>query len=170
MLSVMIPAPPIPRDWFDYMNFVIGVVGLALTLWAVRQATGAKRASQQTASSLRRHTAAADFESLMRMAKELHWYVEKGDMAEARLRTTDLRAELAAAVRLHEGFLKIGIAELKDKQLDLKLVADGLNLASGRLSHPEKARLLGITGAILELLAGQYGQLWSSVEREVSNG
>ena len=158
------------HDWVDWTDFCLGWLGLALTLWAVYQATGAKQASKHTANSLLRHTAAADFEALMRSAKELHGYVQRGNMAEARLRTTDMRMDLAAAVKQHMGFLKDEAAKLQEKQLDLKLIAEALNQTPGKLSHSEKTRLLGITGAILEMLAGLHGQLWSSVEREVSNG
>jgi hypothetical protein len=62
----------------------MGLVVLALTLWAVWQAKGAKEAARSAERSFRRHSAAADFESLARMAKELHGYVEGGRMSEAR--------------------------------------------------------------------------------------
>jgi hypothetical protein len=107
----------------------------------------------------------------MRLAKELHGYVEDGKMAEARLRTTDLRSDLAIAIRRHEAFLgNEQVPALREKQFDLKLVTDGLNRGSGSLSGTEKTRLLKITGAILEVLAAQTGGLRSGVEKEVSNG
>jgi len=141
------------------------VTGLGLTLWAVAQATGAKTAAERAENSIRRHNAEVDFDSLARMAKELHGYVEDGRMSEARLRTTDLRSELALAIRQHKVFLGNQLISLKEKQLDLKLVTDGLNRKSNDLSQTERVRLLGITGAILEVLAGQCGELRSEVER-----
>jgi hypothetical protein len=161
---------PIPRDWFDWSNASLGVVGLGLTLWAVAQATGAKAAAQRAEKSVRRHNAEVDFASLARMAKELHGYVEAGRVAEARIRTTDLRSDLALAIRLHEVFLGNQREKLEGKQYDLTLVAAGLNRRDGDLSQSERVRLLGIIGAILDLLAGQCGNLRSSVEKEASNG
>jgi hypothetical protein len=161
---------PIPRDWFDWSNAGVGVAGLGLTLWAVAQATGAKRAARRAEQSVIRHNAEVDFGSLARMAKELHGYVEGGMMQEARLRTTDLRSELALAIRLHAAFLGDRLNLMKEKQLDLTLVTDGLNRKSGDLSQSERVRLLRITGAILDLLAGQCGELRLSVEKEASNG
>jgi hypothetical protein len=160
----------IPRDWFDWSNAGVGLVGLALTLWAVGQAKGAKVAAQRAESSIRRHNAAADFGSFARMAKELHGYVENGKMSEARLRTTDLRSDLALAIRLYGALLGPRITELEDKQLELTLVTDGLNRNPEDLSGTERIRLLEITGAILDLLAGQCGELRSDAERGVSNG
>jgi hypothetical protein len=104
------------------------------------------------------------------MAKELHGYVEGGMMSEARLRTTDLRLELALAICLHEAFLGSQINQLKMKQLDLTLVTDGLNREAENLSQSEKVELLRITGAILGVLAGQCGELRSDSDRGVSNG
>ncbi len=160
----------LPRDWFDWTNAGIGVVGLLFTLWAVLQATGAKQAAVSTEKSVKKHNAEFDFDTLTRMAKELHGYVESGMMSEAKLRTTDLRTELAVAIRHHEAYLGTQASLLKSKQADLKLVTDGLNRKADDLSQTERIRLLGITGAILDLLAGQCGQLHSATETGVTNG
>jgi hypothetical protein len=157
------------HDWFDWSNAGVGGVGLLLTLAAIVQATGAKSAARRAEQSVIRHNAEVDFGSLTRMAKELHGYVEGGMMPEARLRTTDLRSELALAIRLHEAFLGDQLYLLKEKQLDLTLVTDGLNRESEDLSQTERTRLLEITGAIMDVLAGQCGELRSSVERGGSN-
>jgi len=158
------------HDWFDWSNAGVGVVGLAFTLWAVWQATGAKSAAESAEKSVKRHNAEIDFGTLARMAKELHSYVEGGMMPEARLRTTDLRLELALAIRLHEAFLGNHVNQLKKKQLDLALVTDGLNRGWEDLSQSERIKLLKITGAILDVLAGPCGELRSDTETGVSNG
>jgi hypothetical protein len=91
-------------------------------------------------------------------------------MPEARLRTTDLRSDLALAIRHHEVFLGAKSGQLLEKQVNLKLVTDALNQTQGSLSGAEKIRLLEITGEILDVLAGQCGELRSSVEKEVPHG
>ncbi|MGD0480995.1 MAG: hypothetical protein ABSA42_12555 [Terracidiphilus sp.] len=153
------------HDLFDWSNFGVGVTGLGLTLWAVAQATGAKAAAERAEKSVLRHNAEVDFASLARMAKELHGYVESGKMSEARLRTTDLRSDLALAIPNHRVFLGGNLKQLRERQIDLKLVADGLNWDADSVSPSEKIRLLEITGEILEVLAGQTGELRSNVER-----
>jgi hypothetical protein len=155
------------HDWFDWSNAGVGIAGLGLTLWAVAQATGAKKAAQQAETSILRHNAAEDFGTLARMAKELHGYVESGRVPEARLRTTDLRSDLALAIRLHRAFLGNQLDRLEDKQLDLTLVAKLLNLEADDVSQSERVRLLKITGAILDVLAGQCGELRSDAERSL---
>jgi hypothetical protein len=128
-----------------------------------------KRQRSEPKISVQRHNAEADFGALARMAKELHGYVGTGMMPEACLRTTDLRSELAVAIRHHAVFLGARMNRLQEKQIDLKLVTDGLNQEPDSLSASEKIRLLEITGAILDVLAGQCGELRSIVEKEVSN-
>jgi hypothetical protein len=157
------------HDLFDWTNAGVGASGLFLTIAAIVQATGAKSAAQRAERSVQRHTAEADFGALTRMAKELYGYVETGMMPEARLRTTDLRSDLAVAIRHHEIFLGTQLNDLQDKQIDLKLVADGLNRESDSLSSSERIRLLEITGAILDVLAGQCGELRSRVRRGASD-
>lgn len=160
---------PVP-EWFDWTSGVASVAGLGYAWWASHQATDAKIAAQRAETSVRRHNAESDFASLARMAKELHGYVEAGRMAEARLRTTDLRFELALAIRLHVAFLGTQVYQLEDKLLDLMLVTEGLNRESEDLSPSERARLLEITGAKLDLLAAQCGELRSDAERWSLNG
>jgi hypothetical protein len=160
---------PLP-EWFDWTAGVASIAGLGYAWWASHQAGGAKVAAERAEKSVHLRNAEVDFGSLARMAKELHGYVEGGRMAEARLRTTDLRSELALAIPNHKTFLGTQLNLVKEKQIDLVLVANGLNRGSDTLTRSEKIRLLGITGAILEVLAGQCGELRSSVERGVTNG
>jgi hypothetical protein len=75
------------------------------------------------------------------------------------LRATDLRAKLAVAIAEYRQFLGFQLAALKEKQFDLKLVADGLYRESGKISATERVRLLRITGDILDVLASQSGDL-----------
>jgi hypothetical protein len=160
----------IQHDWFDWTNASVGLLGLGLTILAIVQARSAKTAARRAEKSILRHDAEADFGTLVRMAKELHVFVESGRMSEARLRTTDLRSELASAVSHHASLLGQHLDALREKQVQLKLITDGLNRQTRVLSGAERIRLLGITGAILEMLAGQCGELRSGVEKGAANG
>jgi hypothetical protein len=157
------------HDLFDWTNASVGAAGLVLTVFALLQATGAKKAAQQASKNIRQHNAEVDFNSLARIAKELHGYVEDGRMSEARLRTTDLRSELATAIRTHGRFVANELSRLRERQIDLKLITEGLNGGPETLSSTERIRLLRITGEILEALAGLSGQFRSQVDTEVSS-
>ncbi len=161
----------IAHDLFDWTNFTFGAVGLALTGWAIWQATGAKAAARQAAQSILRHDAQADFDALRQMARDLLGYLQNGMMAEARVRVGDLRSGLAVAIPLYAMFLGVEIGPLKEKQLRLKLVEDLLSRRSPPLSEAERGRLRGEVSEILVVVAGQVGNLRrSSVEREAPNG
>jgi cytosine/uracil/thiamine/allantoin permease len=62
---------PIPRDWFDWSNASVGIVGLGLTLWAVRQATGAKVAATEAREAIRQREASDSFSELGALAGDL---------------------------------------------------------------------------------------------------
>jgi hypothetical protein len=158
---------PLP-DWVDWTNTGVGVGGLLLTLGALFQAKGAKEAANKAEKSVQSHHAETDFAVLMRMAKELHGYIESGQLAEARVRTTDLRTELSTALERHKKFLKDNWKPLKEQQYSLTLAANLLNRRAEELSAKERTSLLESTGAILEVLAGQCGELGSTVERSTS--
>jgi hypothetical protein len=51
------------HDWFKWSNAGVGVVGLGLTLWAVWQATGAKKAAREARQAVYRRNATDDIES-----------------------------------------------------------------------------------------------------------
>jgi hypothetical protein len=154
----MIPMQSIQRDWFDWTNFAVGGVGLILTVTAIVQATGAKTAAERAQKSVQRHNAEGDFASLKQIAEELHGFVGKGSLAEARLRTTDLRSKLGAAVVQYEEFLKSDLKDLNKSRVELKLVEDGLR-KSADLTPGQTDRLMKITDSTKELLASVSGKL-----------
>jgi hypothetical protein len=156
------------HDWVDWTNSGVGIAGLVLTFGAIWQATGAKTAACQAEKSVQSHHAETDFSTLVRMAKDLHGYVENGQLPEAKVRTTDLRTELSSSLERHKPFLGRRHKQLVEQQVSLKIIADGLNKETKTISHEERIRLLELTGAILEELAGQCGDLGSTVERSAS--
>jgi hypothetical protein len=160
----------IVRDWFDRTNFCVGAAGLGFTLWAVAAATSAKKAAQRAELSVLRHNAEGDFGFLAHKARELHGFVENDRLPEARIRTADIRSDLATALGRHADFLGAKIADLRAMQVDHKLMTDGLNPEQDFLSYSERIRLLKITGAILELPSRNWGELRSGTERGSSNG
>ena len=147
------------HDSFEWTNAVLGGISLLITTIAACQATKAKTAARNAKDSILRHNAEIDFSSLTRLARELHGFIEKQDLAAAMLRANDLRTELQTAVSTHQPFLASELALLEVKQLELKLVAEGLYEESGVINPLERIRLLKITGEILDVLARQSGKL-----------
>ena len=75
-------------------------------------------------------------------------------------------SDLAVAIRHYEAYIGKHLKNLREKQIDLALVTDGLNRKEDSLSSSERVRRSKVTGAILEELAGLCGEWQFSVERE----
>jgi hypothetical protein len=56
------------HDWIDWSNSGVGVAGLALTIGAIWQATGAKKAATEARQAVYQRNAAEDIERLHRIA------------------------------------------------------------------------------------------------------
>ena len=59
------------RDWFDLSNAGVGVAGLVLTMGAVWQATGAKRAAREARRAVYQRNSAEDMGSIRDLAFDL---------------------------------------------------------------------------------------------------
>jgi hypothetical protein len=156
------------RDSYDWLNLIIGGVGLFLTVLAIIQATGAKTAARRAERSVKRRSAEADFEGLAQMARDLHQFVQKREMPEAKLRTADLIPALAVAISQHAEFLAKHKYELKTRQLDLKLLTNRL-IRSDVLSASETIKAMELTGGIMVLLKTVSGDLRARENAEGQN-
>jgi hypothetical protein len=128
MLAAMIPPPPVPRDWFDYMNTAVSFVGLALTVWAVIAARGARAAANDARNAVRRKGASDDFAKLASMAGKLVVAIQSEQAAEARVRASDLASEIPRDRAKFERFLgadsvKLRVIESRLSQLLAQLLA-----------------------------------------------
>jgi hypothetical protein len=72
----MIQAVPIPRDWFDYTSFVVARVGLVFTLWAVQQATGAKKAATEAREVIFRREISFVIAEILSLTLDLAGHIE----------------------------------------------------------------------------------------------
>ncbi|MDE3148813.1 MAG: hypothetical protein KGL37_05025 [Acidobacteriota bacterium] len=64
------------HDWFDWTNASVGVAGLALTMGAIWQATGAKSAAREARQAVYRRNASDDVKRLERLASALLTAIE----------------------------------------------------------------------------------------------
>ena len=62
------------HDWFDLSNSGVGVAGLILTVGAIWQATGAKKAATEARQAVYRRSAADAMVEIVRIAEQLITY------------------------------------------------------------------------------------------------
>jgi hypothetical protein len=121
---------PIPRDWFDWTNAGVGVVGLAFTLWAVWQATGAKKAATEAKEAIWQREASDTFSELEQAARELALLLQLERPSEAAVRARDLVARIPRERARFERFLaldsdKLDLLEFVFQKLAAQLSAPG---------------------------------------------
>lgn len=68
----------VAHDWFDWTNSGIGVAGLALTVGAIRQATGAKRAAIEARDKISRRDASDEIVRIERLTWRLQDALQSG--------------------------------------------------------------------------------------------
>jgi hypothetical protein len=117
-----------PRAWFDWTNFGTGLSGLALTLCAIRQATGAKQAATDTRDAIRQRGASDAFAELANTAGQLVNAIRSERSGEAAVRASDLVAQIARDRAKYERFLaadsiKLNVLASKLEQLAVQLSA-----------------------------------------------
>jgi hypothetical protein len=59
------------HDWFDWSNAGVGVAGLGLTILAIWQATGAKKAAEEAREAIWQREASESFSKLSGLARDL---------------------------------------------------------------------------------------------------
>ena len=82
------------HDFFGWSNAGVGVVGLAFTLWAVGQATGAKQAATEAREAIWQREASDSFFELKGIAEEFAILLQSERSKEALVRARDLLARI----------------------------------------------------------------------------
>jgi hypothetical protein len=157
---------PIPRDWFDWSNAGVGVVGLAFTLWAVWQATGAKKAATEAREAIWQREASDSFSELGALAGELVQLLQFERPNEAAVRARDLVTRIPRDRARFVRFLAADSDKLKAVEVAFQKLALQLS-APGFLEKKDEFRLavqevLGANSVLSEI----YGRLLARLDEE----
>jgi len=156
----------IPRDWFDWTNFGVGSVGLVLTLWAVRQATGAKQAATEARKAVHQRNAADSFAEIVRLAEQFATWVECERRAEAVVQVRELVLRMAHMRGEFGRFLSFDADTLKSVESSCQRLADFLAQGEFPVSSATKAELFGETLRIVQDLSAVLGRVRARTEQE----
>jgi len=158
---------PIPRDWFDWSNFTIGLAGLALTLWAVSQATGAKKAATEARKAVYHRNAADAMVEIVHIAKQLNTSVSFGLWAEASMRMRDLVFRIPKDREEFAIFLASDADKLRNVELNcVRWAADILVHGKFPFSAAEKNDLFKETLNTVQELSAIQGRLRRMLDQE----
>jgi hypothetical protein len=154
------------HDWFDWSNAGVGMGGLALTVGAIWQATGAKQAAIEAKEAIWQREASDSFSDLERVASQLAVMLQLERPSEAVVLARDLVARIPRDRARFERFL----ASDSDKLKELEPFFQGLALqlsAPGRLEEKDELQTAVREAlAAIGVLSQVHGRLLTRLDEE----
>jgi hypothetical protein len=157
---------PIQRDWFDWSNALVGIVGLGLTLWAVWQATGAKRAATEAKDAVYRRNAADAMMEVVRIAEQLNTSVLYERPVEGGIQLRELVFRIPRDREEFANLLGLDADRLRHVESSCKRWADFLVQGEFPLSTAEKQYRFKETLNTVQELSAIHGRLRRMLDRE----
>jgi hypothetical protein len=156
----MLDPNPIPRDWFDWTNATVGAIGLVLTVLAIIQATGAKKAATGAKDAVWKRTASAAFQELARLGVQLDFYTSAQRFGEASALSRILRPAFTEARNNFKSELdKVQQGRLDEINQDLDRLTEWLSDSATFDAHLQGAKAAAAnSSAALSGIAGHLQQ------------
>jgi hypothetical protein len=155
------------HDSFEWTNAIVGGVGLLLTIAAVFQAAGAKRAAIEARSAIRRQSASDAFSEHATTAEKLVNAVQRERPGEAAVRSSDLVAQVARDRARFEGFLAADSVKLKVLDSILLRLAVLLSRGDPLMEKEEIRQALSDAHETSRVLNEICGRLMANRDEEV---
>jgi hypothetical protein len=154
------------HDWLDWTNASVGGVGLLLTIAAIRQATGAKRAAEEASEAIWQREASDSFSELKGAAEELVLLLQNEQPSAAAVRARDLVARIPQDRARFERFLLADSDKLKALELLFQKLAVRLSSEDPlEEQHETQEAIDRVFDAIRDLNA-IYGRLLARLDEE----
>jgi hypothetical protein len=154
------------HDLFDWSNSGVGVVGLGLTLWAVRQATGAKKAAMEAREAIHHRNAADAMVEIVRIAEQLNTSVLYERQAEASIQLRELVFRIPRDREEFANILASDADKLRNVVSNCKRWADSLCQGEFPLSAMAKKELFNETLNTVQELSAIQGRLRRMIDEE----
>ncbi len=154
------------HDWFDWSNAGVGAAGVVLTIGAVWQATGAKKAATEAREAIWRREASDSFSEVERIAGELALLLQLERPNEGAVRARDLVARIPRDRARFDRFLAADSDRLKALESVFQQLA--VKLSSARFLE-EKGEVQVALQAVFEAnreLNLVYGRLLARLDEE----
>jgi hypothetical protein len=154
------------HDMFDWTNSGVGVVGLALTVGAILQATGAKKAAIQAKNAVLRRNAADAMVEIVRIAEQLNTSVLYERRIEASIQLRELVFRIPKDREEFAHLLALDADKLRDVEASCKRWADFLSVGEFPLSAVSKRLLFNETLNTVQELSAIQGRLRRMLDQE----
>jgi hypothetical protein len=155
------------RDLFDWSTAGIGVAGLALTVGAIWQATGAKKAATEARKAVYRRNAADAMVDIVRIAEQLNTSVLYERQVEASIQLRELVFRIPKDREEFANHLASDIDRLRYVESSCRRWADSLGQGEFPLSTAAKRELFNETLHTVQELSAIQGRLRRKIDEEV---
>jgi hypothetical protein len=153
------------HDWFDWSNSGVGIAGLGLTLWAVWQATGAKRAATEAREAVYQGNAVESLEEIVKLAEQISESLLLEWPSVAAVRARDLVARIPRDRARFERFLAADSDTLKALESIFQQLAIRLSSARFLEGSDEPQRTIDEVFEAKRELNAVYGRLQAQIMR-----
>jgi hypothetical protein len=148
------------HDLFDWSNSGVGVAGLALTLGAIWQATGAKKAARDARKAVYRRNASDDVRRLERIASGLLTAIEMEQSDLASHQARDFISECLNTREHHRARLGIDGGKLDVAFVLVRAISRGIQAGS------KKSEMIEIAQRVVGDIGSLAGTLSRNIEEE----
>jgi hypothetical protein len=155
------------HDWFDLSNSGVGIAGLGLTVWAIWQATGAKKAAIEARKAVYRRGAADALVEIVRIAEQLNISVLYELWVEASMQLRELVFRIPKDREEFASFLASDAGKLRNVESNcIRWAADILVQGKFPLSAAAKNDLFNETLNTVQELSAIQGRLRRRLDQE----
>ncbi len=149
----------IVHDLFEWSNAAVGVAGLALTVGAIWQATGAKKAARAAKEAVHQRSATDAMADIVRIAEQLNTSVLYERRVEASIQLRELVFRIPKDREEFANFLASDADRLKSVESICRRWADFLVQGEFPLNAAEKKYLFNETMNTVQELSAIQGRL-----------
>jgi len=147
---------------------IASIAGVFLTIWALVEAKGARRAAQEAREAVWLGNAVEDFKSLDKLASEFLGYVENSQVDAAALRARDLSAGILTAKQRWQRFLsEKRMARLEEASAQVSVISRTLLAREGPPTQNARQRILRFSHEVVRIVAEEAGTI--SSENDMRN-
>jgi len=154
------------HDSFDWANAGVGGVGLFLTLVAIWQATGAKKAAGEARDAVQRRELSFEMGELVSLTLDLASHVDSDRVEAALIRARDVASRIARDQARFRRYLKRDFGLMLDLGKIFGDIAEQLSNASPPVDEKVALELVNRIHQANRTLNTIYGRLQSGLDEE----
>ena len=150
----------------NLISTIASIMGLAVSIWTLLVATGARKAANEARQEIRKGNAAEEFKDLATLAAEFLSHVEANEVSAALVRARDLMSGMYLASRRWTQFLSVESRNNFEVAYGQVSVISRSLSASGAPDTPQqKDKLLRFCHGVVGSISKEAGLVLSQLER-----